>query len=523
LLRRAASAADVMRAGSGSLVRAYSLTVLVCLLAAAIPCSVTAQSRSSQTPALGPVLPPIPDAFSPVTLRAVNDPRTGLAAFSFKGREIPPVLHGRPGSVLQVDYVNAMSTHSTEMCVDGRCTNMTNLHFHGLHVSPNAPQDDVISMMASPGESLHYEVQIPRDQPPGLYWYHTHPHGESYQQSLDGMSGALIVDGIERYAPEVRSMRQQILVLRDAVLRPDDAASVAERTRAEATNAACRSESEELKRLFTVNGILRPAVAIRPGEKQFWRIVNASPDLYADLQVTGESMSVIALDGMPLSFHDPGRHVEAMTHVLLPPAGRLEAIVTGPPRGTRATLSSQCVSTGPDGDPNPAMVLADLTDALGAGQTPRLQTVPGSPVYRPIPSSKLAALQQSRPDFSVIFTEDKHGFYINDKKYESNASPMITVPVGAYHHWSVVNRSHEVHPFHIHQVHFQMYAKDGVALHPAEWFDTVNVEPGSTVDMIMDFTDPIIRGVSVFHCHLLQHEDKGMMAKILFIDPTPAH
>jgi FtsP/CotA-like multicopper oxidase with cupredoxin domain len=181
------------------------------------------------------------------------------------------------------------------------------------------------------------------------------------------------------------------------------------------------------------------------------------------------------------------------------------------------------VNTGPDGDPNPAMVLADLTDALGAGQTPRLQTVPGSPLYRPVPSSKLAALQQSRPDFSVIFTEDKHGFYINGQKYEPNASPMITVPVGAYHHWSVVNRSREVHPFHIHQVHFQMYAKDGVTLHPAEWFDTVNVEPDSTVDMIMDFTDPIIRGVSLFHCHLLQHEDKGMMAKILFIDPTPVH
>jgi len=507
---------DRQRRTCGSVTRILLLLAIAC-------CSATAQSRSSEAAALGPLLPPIPDAFSPVTLRAVNDPGTGLAAFSFKGREIPPVLHGRPGSVLRVDYVNAMSTHSTEMCVDGRCTNMTNLHFHGLHVSPNAPQDDVISMMAFPGESLHYEVQIPRDQPPGLYWYHTHPHGESYQQSLDGMSGALIVDGIERYAPEVRSMRQQILVLRDAVLKPDDAASVAERTRAEATNAGCSSESEELKRLFTVNGIVRPAVAIRPGEKQFWRIVNASPDLYADLQVTGESMSVIALDGMPLSFHSPRRHVEVMTHVLLPPAGRLEAIVTGPPRGTRATLSSQCVSTGPDGDPNPAMVLADLTDALGAGQTPRLQTVPGSPVYRPIPASKLAALQQTRPDFSVIFTEDKHGFYINDKKYEPNASPMITVPVGACHHWSVVNRSHEVHPFHIHQVHFQMYAKDGVALHPAEWFDTVNVEPGSTVDMIMDFTDPIIRGVSVFHCHLLQHEDKGMMAKILFIDPTPVH
>jgi FtsP/CotA-like multicopper oxidase with cupredoxin domain len=376
-------------------------------------------------------------------------------------------------------------------------------------------------MMAFPGESLHYEVQIPADQPPGLYWYHTHPHGESYQQSLDGMSGALIVDGIERYAPEVRSMRQQIFVLRDAVLKRNDTAAVAELARTEASNAACGSEPEGLRRLLTVNGILRPAVAIRPGEKQFWRIVNASPDLYADLQVTGDTMSVIALDGMPLSFHDPRRHVERMTHVLLPPAGRVEAIVTGPRRGTRATLSSRCVNTGPDGDPNPAMVLADLTDALGTGSTPRLHRAPGLPVYRPIASSKLAALKQSRPDFSVIFTEDKHGFYINGRKYEPNALPMITVPVGAFHHWSVVNRSREVHPFHIHQVHFQVYATDGVQIHPAEWLDTVNVAPGSTADMIMDFTDPIIRGVSLFHCHLLQHEDKGMMAKILFIDPPP--
>jgi FtsP/CotA-like multicopper oxidase with cupredoxin domain len=94
------------------------------------------------------------------------------------------------------------------------------------------------------------------------------------------------------------------------------------------------------------------------------------------------------------------------------------------------------------------------------------------------------------------------------------------VPIGAYHHWSVVNRTRKVHPFHIHQVHFLVYAGNGARLHPAEWMDTVNVPPEGTVDLVMDFTDPIIRGMSVFHCHLLQHEDKGMMAKILFVDPT---
>ena len=87
--------------------------------------------------------------------------------------------------------------------------NMTNLHFHGLHVSPQAPQDDVLSMTAMPGESLHYSVDIPANQPPGLYWYHTHPHGESYQQGLDGMSGAIVIDGIDRYVPELLNLTRR--------------------------------------------------------------------------------------------------------------------------------------------------------------------------------------------------------------------------------------------------------------------------------------------------------------------------
>jgi FtsP/CotA-like multicopper oxidase with cupredoxin domain len=76
--------------------------------------------------------------------------------------------------------------------------NMTNLHFHGLGISPKAPEDDVLDMIAMPGQTLNYAVHIPGDQAPGLYWYHTHPHGEGEQQVLDGMSGAIIVEGMER-------------------------------------------------------------------------------------------------------------------------------------------------------------------------------------------------------------------------------------------------------------------------------------------------------------------------------------
>src|SRR5208282_600780 len=201
----------------------------------------------------------------------------------------------------------AMSTKSRERCIDGPCMNMTNLHFHGLHVSPDAPQDDVLTMMAMPGQSLQYVVNIPLDQPPGLYWYHTHPHGESYQQDLDGMSGAIVIDGIERYVPALQHMRERILVLRDQVIRKDDPASHELMRKVELSTSTCSSSTEHPGRIFTVNGVLRPQIAVSTAERQFWRIVNASPDLYADLQVDGEPLEIVALDGMPLAFHNP-RH-----------------------------------------------------------------------------------------------------------------------------------------------------------------------------------------------------------------------
>ena len=93
---------------------------------------------------------------------------------------------------------------------------------------------------------------------------------------------------------------------------------------------------------------------------------------------------------------------------------------------------------------------------------------------------------------------------------------MVRVQVGSHQPWRTVNETREIHQFHIHQVHFFAYAKNGVLLaNPAE-LDTVNVPYGGSVDVSMDFTDPVIRGMSVFHCHLLNHEEKGMMAKILF-------
>jgi suppressor of ftsI len=304
-------------------------------------------------------------------------------------------------------------------------------------------------------------------------------------------------------------------VLRNLVL-PNDSAkrkTVMESVAMQTTR--CGSATEKPEAAFTVNGMLRPKIDIAPGERQFWRIVNAGPDFYADLDLDSGSFDVLALDGMPFAYHDPAIRSRSMSHVLIPPAGRVEAIVTGPAPDSHAALRTRCFDTGPDGDSNPAMVLADIVSATPPN-FPARSVLGGEPVYATFLPTILKSVESSEPQFVVNFTEDKQGFYINGQKFEMNSGPMLTVNVGSLQHWSVTNSTKEVHPFHIHQVHFLVYAVDGKAVKDPVWLDTVNVPYGSAVDLVMDFTDPIIRGMSLFHCHLLKHEDKGMMAKILF-------
>jgi FtsP/CotA-like multicopper oxidase with cupredoxin domain len=466
--------------------------------------------------AQGVPLPDLPQVSRPFTLDAVTDPVSGKSQFRFDGRNVPPVIRVRPGQDIRIQYVNALSPISHEKCVMMPCTNRTNLHFHGLHVSPQTPQDNVLTMSAAPGETLRYTVKVPRNQPPGLYWYHTHQHMESYRQDLDGMSGAIVVEGIDRYIPELRSMEERIMVLRDAELDEQGPQRSVVMRKVSMQASGCATSTEKVERAFTVNGVIRPQIEISSGEHQFWRIVNASPDLYADLEIDGGSFDVVALDGMPFAFHDPSIRSRTMNHVLLAPAGRMEAIMVGPPAGHQATLDTRCFDTGLDGDANPAMVLADIVPPAGP-HTPRTMVKDaGAPVYEAIPQTATNSVEEGKPQFTAVFTEDKNGFYINGKKFEMDSPPMLTVNIGSYQHWRVTNQTNEVHPFHIHQVHFLVYAVDGHRLQQTEWLDTVNVPVRGSVDLVMDFTDPIIRGTSLFHCHLLNHEDKGMMAKIVF-------
>ena len=160
-------------------------------------------------PSTGVPLPVAPTIVShhgvaTVDLDAVIDATTGYPAFEYHGSiGVAPTIVVRPGDTIVLDLHNELG--------GGGMQNDMNLHFHGLTVSPQRPADDVLTMLAMPGNTLHYVVPIPRSQEPGLYWYHPHVHGEvNYQVGLSGMSGAIVVAGLQQHLPALRNLKERV-------------------------------------------------------------------------------------------------------------------------------------------------------------------------------------------------------------------------------------------------------------------------------------------------------------------------
>ena len=218
-----------------------------------------------------------------------------------------------PGDVLSITYVNDLPAKSTETCAVNPCMDMTNLHFHGLSVSPEAPQDDVLTMLAKPGEVLHYSVEIPRDHPPGLFWYHTHPHGESHRQALDGMSGAIVIEGMERYAPEVGRLRERVIVVRGRSIEHDpNAAELMHQV--EIPAKGCGGEADQVEEIFTVNGAVRPRMLRTAASRAHMACVESGSRLRspASLDLSfhceGGSCSLHTRSGIIRSYRQGSRH-----------------------------------------------------------------------------------------------------------------------------------------------------------------------------------------------------------------------
>ncbi len=256
-----------------------------------------------------------------VSIIADINPATGLPGFLYDGiHGISPTIRVNPGDAIDIELTNQLQS------VKGISDDM-NLHFHGLGTSPKAPADDVLTMLAKPGQTLHYVVRIPKNQEPGLYWYHPHVHGQTnYQVGEGGMSGAIVVDGIKSHIPGLAKMRERIIIVRSTgigtTIQPqddpdEDAAaagsgdmmdgmsemgSMAAMHPLNSNKHPCQTKDHLTT---TLNGQLHPVITIAPHEKQFFRLVNATGHKTLNLAIEGVKFEVVSIDGFPLDTY-PG-------------------------------------------------------------------------------------------------------------------------------------------------------------------------------------------------------------------------
>ena len=411
-----------------------------------------------------------------------------------------------------------MSAPPGPICGDGGTATLqsTNVHFHGLNVPPLCHQDDVLTTLIQPGTpGFDFNMQIPTTEPPGLYWYHPHVHGFTEFQVNGGAAGAIVVEGMEKVRPEVTGLTERVFVVRQQYLAPWVPGPY-QLTLNYQVAAAPNSPS--------------PIVQMKPGEKQFWRVANATLQDFMPLQFwingTAQPFQLIALDGYPLAAP------RTVTTVLVPPAGRAEFIVQGPQTGSSGQFISLAYSTGPTGNQDFEQVLADV-QPTGDGSVIK----PAAPSTTPqisLDSLKFAGVKDLTPTATrkLYFSEEFGGtngpiqFYITvdgqkQQVFEPNEKPVIVTKVGAVEDWTIENRALETHDFHMHQIHFLMLEVDGHPVPNQDYRDSIEIPywsgtgPYHSVKVRMDFRDPTTAGTFVFHCHILLHEDLGMMHKIL--------
>jgi FtsP/CotA-like multicopper oxidase with cupredoxin domain len=479
---------------------------------------------------------------------------------------LAPNLRLRPGDELILTLKNDLPTpagepqtmpgHTMHKSCTGATLNAgaTNLHFHGLVIAPTCHEDDTLNTAVQPSDSFEYKFKIPKDQPPGVYWYHPHIHGFAKMQILGGASGALIVDGIEATNSDIRGLPERVFVVRDQDLVNPDAEPIAipglpppmvfKDADGDVINTG--TGTGKPAKDLSINYIpvafpdYQPAVIrMKPSEKQFWRVLNASAITYVDVQVLYservQPLELIALDGVSLNHERPTTQFDRWrSHILLPPAGRAEFIITGPAAGINAKLVTRSVDTGPVGDNDPVRPLAEIKVDAEAPEprsilsNTKVQTstkgyIPLRDV-KPVRTRRLYFSEKpqdpNNPSSPVQFFVTVEGQI--PQQFDHNSTvPNITVHQGDVEDWIIENRSKELHAFHIHQTHFQLVEWDGVPINEPFLRDTINVpywrEKATvypSVKLRMDFRDPKIVGTFAYHCHLLEHQDGGMMGLI---------
>jgi FtsP/CotA-like multicopper oxidase with cupredoxin domain len=557
--------------------------LLAMWLAALVPAHAQAAAEDPcPRPAPGAQVPEPPELRSrhgvlrlDLTVRDVKEPDGSIRyCYLLPDGAQSPTLRLHPGDELVLKLHNALidtgaaaapHAHAAPAAVADPCSSgamsptSTNLHFHGLTLPPLCHQDEVVRTSIQPGDGpFEYRFRIPVDEPPGLYWYHPHIHGFSSVEVQGGASGALIVEGLERANPQVLGLPERVLVIRDQALLnpgapPSKSEPVVPKMMIDRDGDAANNGTGFGKpaKDLSINFVPVPypdyppaAIRMRPDERQLWRVLNASSVTYLNLallfQRSPQRLGIVAIDGVPINTAAADAPpIQWVDHIGIPPGARVEFIVTGPPAGMPALLVTRTIDTGQGGENDPNRALAVITATADAPEP--VATLPAT--ARPLPPpvrpwlGSVAPVRVRRLYFSEKLSDPANpnsatAFFITvdgEQPVEfdpSSGVPNIVVHQGDVEDWIIENRSTELHAFHIHQLHFLLLEWSGMAVNEPFLRDTVNVPYFNgrmlkypSVRLRMDFRDPAIVGTFLYHCHLLEHEDGGMMG-LLRVEPA---
>ena len=418
--------------------------------------------------------------------------------------------------------------------------NSTNIHYHGLQIKPHlfAPvgttQGDAPFIEIKPGTDFSYEFAIPGDHPSGMYLYHPHYHGSTLLQVVNGMAGVIIVEGPIDRVPEIAAARDVHLAITDLGLFPsidDPNIWTNDPTPGKYFNPQTGLPLDGyglgayMIQQFLVNGhpvyeydfttgnqvnrqLPVDRISIRPGEVVRIRIANATSDTFMPVMIEGHTMHVIGYDGINVLHPRSKPSVPGQAQAELAPFNRVECLIKGGAPGVYRVLQ---LEQNEQFAPVPEKVLLEIV-VEGAPMDMALPTSLPTPEREyPLPTAADVTGHHS-VQFSVQFPYPQLptgvGFLLNGLLYDQYRIDHVARR-GSVEEWTLINISHEGHPFHVHVNSFQVISVNNVFLDETMILDTIWLRPNQPVVIRMPFRE--WTGKTVYHCHILPHEDTGMM------------
>lgn len=424
---------------------------------------------------------------------------------TYEGTVPGPTLRVKPGDRLNITIVNELPPNrdAQPSYIDQpHRHNTTNFHFHGSHVSPAGISDNVMRSMP-PGGTYDVAFDIPHDHPRGSYWYHPHHHGSADIQVASGMVGAVVIEGDFEDVPEIAAAVERVMVLSEVVF--DSFGMVEDFDTLFPETAA---------RFFTVNGQRAPAIRMRPGEIQRWRLFHAGYQDDFFLKLQGHRLIAIARDGITMPRMGMGE-VRTADHrgddpdaMLIAPGQRIDVLVQAGAPGTYALAAMPY----DQGYPSPEGLFAVVTVEGEPVAMALPATLPPSPLKAiaedEITNRRTVTFSAKTPENEASGHWREFVFLVDGKAFDMNRVDQ-RVLLGAVEEWTLVNRHFHDHIFHIHVNPFQLVEVNGERLAEPVWLDTVTLPRNSSLKFRSRFED--FAGKFMLHCHMMNHEELGMM------------